>query len=228
MPFPFYKFKTSRYVSFTFDDGLINSANKIDQIITPHKATFYIVTGWLRSSQFKIEDPPNIDFDHGDYDDWEKISDLGHEIGSHTLSHIDPTSQEAQGEYQESLELIKQFSLGPYSLAMPRGLKPLSRPPYDSVRLCDGKKIHNSLKKIDFFNLISWDPVEVKLPTEQALKKIKQLPSNSWLILRGHGLDDEGYCPWPSDYLKKIIEFLQAEEIQIKTVAEMTLKFKKD
>jgi len=222
----FTKPKINRYASLTFDDALINSANKVYNIISPNKATFYIVTGWLSPSQCKIEDSSNVGANHGDYNEWKKIADVGYEIGSHTFSHIDPVGQEASKEYYESLEFIKQFSPGPYSLAMPHGLKPLSQPPYSSIRLCDGKKIYNSIKKLDFFNLVSWDPVEAELPIAETLKKISQLPANSWLILRGHGLDGEGYCPWPSDYLRGVVEIIKKEKIEIKTVREMTKLFK--
>ncbi|MDD2807215.1 MAG: polysaccharide deacetylase family protein [Patescibacteria group bacterium] len=223
----FYKPKKiiNRYVSFTFDDGLINSANKVNDIIYPNKAIFYIVTGWLKPNPIKINDKCNIGLDHGDFEQWKKLSNLGHEISSHTVCHAGPSSDGPDG-YIESLKYIQQFHPGPYSLAMPYGIKSPDNPPYDSIRLCDGKYIYNSLEKIDLLELISFDPFEGRLTIEKALKKISQLPANSWLILRAHGLDNEGYCPWPSEYLKKIYELLLIENFEIKTIREMTLEVK--
>ena len=47
--------KDKRFLSFTFDDGFINGAKKIDRILNPYKGTFYIVTGWVH--------PDNVPFD---------------------------------------------------------------------------------------------------------------------------------------------------------------------
>ncbi len=220
------KFSQNRYASFTFDDGLITSARKIDKIISPHKATFYIVTGWLKPNPLSIIDPPNIKPDHGDIAGWQELTNRGYEIGSHTVSHIRASEPGAEKEYQASIEFIKQFQPGPYSLAMPNSTEsPSTINSYDSIRVGDGEKIYNSLKEINFARLISWDPVENKLSLEQTLKKIKYLPADSWLILRAHGLDDDGYCPWPSEYLKEIYKLLRDEGFQIRTIKEMVNDF---
>ncbi|PIN93322.1 hypothetical protein COU54_03505, partial [Candidatus Pacearchaeota archaeon CG10_big_fil_rev_8_21_14_0_10_31_24] len=114
----FNKPKINRYVSFTFDDGFIAGAQKVAKIIHPHKATFYLVTGWVKPNSIEIKDEYNIDADHGDIKQWQKLAQLGHEIGSHTVSH--PIPQEADlDEYIQSLDYLKHFHSGPYSLAMP-------------------------------------------------------------------------------------------------------------
>lgn len=216
--------KTDRFASFTFDDGLINSAYKANDIIFPNKATFYVVSGWLRPNPVKIIDKCNIGLNHGSLREWKRLSDKGHEIGSHTVSHAGPNGDWPDG-YLKSLEFIKNFGSGPYSLAMPFGIKSPNVLPYDSIRLCNGEKIFNSLENIDFSGLLSFDPFEDGLIIEDAEKRIYDLPSYSWLIIRAHGLDNEGYCPWPSPYFKKIYEILLAESFNIMTVREMTQKF---
>lgn len=218
--------KNNRYASFTFDDALIDSAYKIDKLIYPYKATFYIVTGWLKPNPIKIEDIYNIGVDHGDIKQWQELSSLGHEIGSHTVSHVKVNSLNMEKEYFDSLSFIKKFHKPPYSLAMPYCLKPITPLSYDSIRLGQGKKNYNSLKKINFSQLNSFDPVENRLSVKEAFKIIDHLPASAWLIFRAHGLDGEGYCPWQSEYLEAIYKFLLSEKFQIKTMAEMTAKFK--
>ncbi|MFA6422667.1 MAG: polysaccharide deacetylase family protein [Candidatus Buchananbacteria bacterium] len=219
----FKKQKINRYVSFTFDDGFINSAKKIHNIIYPNKATFYIVSKWLNRDFTDIKDKFNIGADHGDIKQWKQISEYGHEIGSHTMSHVGPDTDDFS-EYLESLNFIRNFGSGPYSLAMPYGLKSSSQMPYDSVRLCNGKNSYNLLENINFSELISFDPFEGGLMMEDVMLELNKMPSDCWLIIRAHGLDNEGYCPWPSKYFKKIYELLLMEEFNIKTVREMTLK----
>jgi glycosyltransferase involved in cell wall biosynthesis len=152
--------KTRRYVSFTFDDGLINSAKKIDQILSPHQATFYIVTGWLKPKPLSITDPPNIKPDHGNPGDWQRLANLGHEIGSHTVSHPETIAKLTSQEYAESLTVIKQFHSGPYSLATPHLFIPTKQTLYEAVRAGEKKEIYNSLGQINFNQLNSWDPIE--------------------------------------------------------------------
>jgi peptidoglycan/xylan/chitin deacetylase (PgdA/CDA1 family) len=223
MPLDSFNKNNNRYVSFTFDDGLINSAQKVNDIIFPHKATFYIVTGWLKPNPIEIKDKANIGFDHGDFESWQKMSNLSHEIGSHTVAHLGPDGDQESG-YIDSLEYIKKFSpTGPYSLSLPYGLRSLKPVPiYDSIRLCRGKKIYNRLNNLNLSELFSFDPFESGLPLENIKKMIHLIPNNSWLILQAHGLDNEGFLPWPSEYFKKIFEFLLSENFKIKTVREMT------
>ncbi len=222
----FKKQKINRFVSLTFDDGLIKSAFKISDIITPHNATFYVVTGWIEPRQVTITDYANIFHNHGSISDWKIIAQKGHEIGSHSFSHLKPENSNTEKEYIQSFDFINKFGDAPYSMAMPYGLKFNKTLPYDSIRLCDGKKIFNSLEKIDLKNLTSFDPFENGLTIERAIKKINETPSNSWIIIRAHGLDDDGFCPWPTDYFKKLYFYLMENNFHIQTVRQMTSNIK--
>src|SRR5947209_749954 len=62
-----------RFVSITFDDGLIAGARKAVGILEEFKlsATFYLVTGWIRPREVPwIRDPWNKGLDHGSWRDW--------------------------------------------------------------------------------------------------------------------------------------------------------------
>ena len=56
--------------------GYINGAIKMDQILHPYKATFYIIVGYLDNISGR-----------GDVSDWQVLPDKGHDIGSHTITH---------------------------------------------------------------------------------------------------------------------------------------------
>jgi len=226
------RFVKERYLSITCDDGLINSALKVDQLLSPNHATFYIVTGWLKLNPIPILDTPKIIYKHGSLVDWQLLSKKGHEIGSHTVSHLRPNQPINQAEYYQSFELIKKIQPGPYSLATPYGASINIQSPYDSIRLKEKRGflkiiIDNKLDRIDFFKIVSWDPVELKFSLSKIIRILQKIPSRRWLVLRMHGLDGEGYCPWSATSFKQFIDSALRSGYQIKTIAEMTKLFKK-
>lgn len=224
--------KINRYLTFTFDDGFIASARKIDKIIHPHKATFYLVTGWVKPNNLPINDNYNIGLDHGSIKDWQQLSAQGHDIGSHTHSHLDYkhdaniSEEKLQQEYWQSLEFIKQIHPAPYSLAYPHnvGIAPDSN--YNSVRIGQKKHIYNELDKLDWLALKSYNP-DIHCQSSSAIyQKIAKVPDNSWLILNLHGLDSEGWHPWPSRDFQELCNYIVQQKFIIKSVAEMTNDFK--
>src|SRR5581483_8030235 len=100
-----------KVLSLTFDDGLLATAKKVD--LLPYKATFYIVTGWVRPNMVPILDAWNQDRDHGGLDDWIALSKKGHDVQSHTVSHRTccwyktASRADIEYEYNESLNFIK-------------------------------------------------------------------------------------------------------------------------
>ena len=211
-----------RYLSFTFDDGCINSAKKVDRILHPHKATFYIVTGWVRPDSVPVSDFSNIHTDHGHIDDWRKLASKGHDIASHTVSHVLPTNPDAEREYNESLDYIKKIHKEPYNFAFPYDVKSLSKMTcYDSVRIGGEGMVYNDLESIDLYNIRSWSPIIQKISEKEIWKLINKAPNNSWLVLEMHALDGEGLFPWPSDDLERLKDFIINCGFSIKTIGEM-------
>ena len=73
-----------RFVTITFDDGLINGAHKAVSVLDEFglHATFYLVTGWIRPRKVPwIRDRWNRGLDHGNWRDWINIKNRGHDIG---------------------------------------------------------------------------------------------------------------------------------------------------
>ena len=216
------KIKNKRFLSFTFDDGAINGARKVDRILTPYKATFYIVTGWVKPNNVEINDYSNKDTDHGSLEDWKDLSSKGHDIASHTVSHILPDDPKAAREYEESFDFIKKIHRGPYNFSFPNdkeGEVDLSY--YDSVRVGKKKITYNSLENINLQRIISWGPIIQRMSEGKIYQTIKKAPLSSWTVLEMHSLDGEGLFPWPSKALKRLVKFVLKQDFEIKTVSNM-------
>lgn len=214
-----------KYVSFTFDDGAINGAIKAHNILYPYKATFYIVTGWVSPRSVDIDDKFNVDVDHGNLDDWKNLSDMGHDIGSHTVSHKKGDYVEIEKECIESLEFLKRIHSGPYSISSPHHSF-IRTSVFDSVRVGTYKTIH---KKNGYeFNRLDCDFREIYSCDEnyQFLNSI--LPElkvdEIWFVLSYHSLDDEGFCPISSYDLKRTKTLFLNNNYQIKSIKEMICK----
>jgi len=214
-----------RYLSFTFDDCCIDSANKVDKILSNFKATFYIVTGWVNPKKVEIVDPPNINVNHGTFEEWKKLSDNGHDIGSHTVSHIKSTDLNIIKECEESLEYIKRIHVGPYSFASPGYSVPVNHIShyFDTVRVGHNKlPIYNDLNNLNMGQLVSWSPVEKNYDLNSDSEILDSIPDSSWTILTLHALDGVGYEPISSENLEKLVQIVVQKGFVIKNVKEVT------
>jgi hypothetical protein len=52
--------QTMKYLTFSFDDGFIESARVVDRILGKDKATFFLTTGWVLPNTVPILDPLNV------------------------------------------------------------------------------------------------------------------------------------------------------------------------
>jgi peptidoglycan/xylan/chitin deacetylase (PgdA/CDA1 family) len=217
-----------RYLSFTFDDALISGAKKVDKILSPYKATFYLTTGWIKPNNKQIIEPGNIGLDHGSIEDWKELSKNGHELGAHTETHLLMTHANIYQECLNSLEFIKTISEPPYSFATTFFGYPshVMLNMFDSIRIGYRGKFYNNLSNIDFKSLFSWLPLADGRTIKDVNEALKIIPDNSWLILTMHSLDREGFQPISSEELKALKDFVIENKYEIKTVREMTLLFK--
>jgi|SRR3989344_9320118 len=212
--------KIDRYLTFTFDDCLLDGAKKIDKILNPYKATFYIVTGWLGPNPLPITDESNINLNHGTLDDWKELSERGHDIGSHSVTHNTHNTHDAK-EFDASLEVIKEIHNGPYSAAFPHNKVLSITSPYHTIRVGYEKKLSNDLENVDLHNIISWGPWPQSLNLFRIKWKVNHVPSKNWLVFNLHSLDGEGWHPWTSRELASIKNYALRKGFQIKTMADM-------
>ena len=231
-----------RFVTITFDDGLIEGARTAAEILDAFglKATFYLVTGWVRPRQFPfIRDPWNRGRDHGSWSDWRVLQNRGHDIGSHTFSHLNASGRVLRNsptligwELSHSFaQLRHNLGRAPSSISMPWNTTSdiqsnLSRL-YRACRL--GSEIFetNDLAGISWHQLHSWAPRR-EASAEEITNRIRTTPNGHWLILQFHSLDGEGYMPFPSDTFRSIVKGIaETPNLETLTVDEMVERFGK-
>ena len=229
-----------RYLSFTFDDGLFTGATKIRRLLESHgmRGCFYVVTGWVGSEGQRIRDPLNVGRDHGTWDAWREFHRAGHEIGSHSESHLDPTSRQARWlpwrlrhELQRSSdELQRQLGARPASLAMPYGVatrrsEAIARQTYRTCRLSSGRPCYNEMGQINWWRLAAWGPgSKVSAPT--ICRAVDEIPDGQWLILNFHSLDDEGWMPISSAAFEELLGFVSRQpSVSVVTPSQMAAEF---
>lgn len=200
----------NRYVTFTFDDGFINTAKIVEKLKI--KATFYIVLGWVLK-EIKIKDSFNIGVDHGTIEDW---LNLNLDIGCHTYNH--------SKNIDENLSYVKfsQFFKGTKNLATPYGLKHDLKM-YDSCKIGFYDKPYNKLT--DLKQIHSINP-NYNVDKENLESIIKQCPDRQWIVLTFHGID-EGWHPIKLEDLKYWIQFFEEQNFIFLSMTDGVEKCKK-
>jgi hypothetical protein len=227
----------SRFVSITFDDGLINGTRKAIQLLEEFelKATFYVVTGWIRPRHVPwVRDRWNKGLDHGSWRDWIDVRSRGHDVGSHTVSHLN-----AGGRLSRYLPFLLRWELShscaqlrhhlghaPTSISMPwntpaKKLEHVVRRTYQACRLGSGRWQTNNLTILDWHRLRSWAPTS-EVSGDELLERCRATPPGHWLILQFHSLDGEGYMPITTDTFGELLRGLKdTPDLQQRTVDEM-------
>jgi peptidoglycan/xylan/chitin deacetylase (PgdA/CDA1 family) len=111
-------------LSFTFDDGL---QSQLDLAVPElervgYRATFFLVPGRIREHRL---DPPAPGLEGlGSWEEWRALAGRGHEIGNHTLGHLDlPTltdPDELHRQVNDAADLIRaKVGIAPVSFAYP-------------------------------------------------------------------------------------------------------------
>lgn len=232
----------NRFVSITFDDGLLQGARIAVELLEKYraKATFYLVTGWVQPNQVKIRDRSNVSRDHGSWSEWQAIQDCGHEIGSHTVSHINVrrnfkawlAPSFLKRELWDSYDDLKQhLQMPPASIGMPYDVmtfaaKRLLKQVYQAARVGRPRVIYNKLDRVDWYRLYSWAP-HPQMPADKICQRIASIPPNHWLILQFHSLADEGWRPFSPATFEAILQFIsERDNLRQVTIKEMVEEFK--
>lgn len=202
-----------RFASFTFDDGSITGARKVDEILNQFKATFFIVTGWVKPNNIPINDRFNLTIDHGNIDDWIKLSKNGHDIQSHTHSHIRGTDKNINDDCENSLNFIKKIHDGPYTISTPFNSE-TNVDIFKLIRLGTPNKFETN----DIFNLNLKKIYSCDYEPYKVLQNLDNFKDNSWLILAYHSIDNEGFCPIKSKDLEDLKNEFVREDIKILTI----------
>jgi len=196
----------NRYVTFTFDDGLINTARTVEQLGIP--TTFYIVSGWT-TKEVKINDSFNVDLDHGTIKEWKSLKI---DVGCHTYDH----SKDFNEDF--SYNKFSQFFNGPKNLAIPYGLKYNSKL-YDSCKIGFFNKPYNALTLKSLKQIHSINP-SYDFTNKEALKLIiANCPVQHWIVFTFHGIN-EGWRPIKFEDLEFWMNFFVEQKFTFISITE--------
>ena len=211
-----------RYLTFSFDDGLIDSARAVASVLDEDHATFFVTTGWILPNTVPIEVRYNVGRNHGTIDDWLALSRMGHDIGSHTVSHRVPEyapehADAVRREFDESLQFVKQIHDGPYSVSMPYHKAPPTEPKletlYQAVRIGPGP-----LNTLDALNFAAVHTIDQDAALDE-------LPDNVWAVYALHGID-EGYRPISLERFCEMVRRARERGWVIRSMKEMLIEFR--
>lgn len=196
-----------KIISFSFDDGFINTAHKVVRMGIP--STFYIVTGWVLKTK-KIYDKYNLNINHGELNDWKN---LPIDIGCHSNDH------KKDYDIYESYKEYKNYFGDPYNFACPYGIYK-SSDCFQSIKV-GYFSFSNDINKNSLKKLSSVNPVfDYKNKDQEFFQQLKSLPDNKWVVLTFHGID-EGWEPITQDYLFNIYNFVLDNGFVVKTITEV-------
>lgn len=215
----------SRLLSITFDDGVLHGSKVACDILAKHDlaATFYVVTGWVEPGRAAIRERCNASRAHGDWSHWRRVAAAGHEVGSHTFSHINIRGKKAalfpwlvERELRSSLQDLKrEVPQAVYTISMPwnaascRSERLVPRF-YSACRLGGSSVAYNYLAVLNQFSLNSWAPSS-STPLSQFKRAVDAIPEGGWLMLQFHSFDDEGYEPVSRATFQAVCDFVASE-----------------
>jgi|GEM_PF-575939 len=224
-----------RLVSITFDDGFEGAANTAIPILARRgfSATFYLVTGWVEPARARVAERYNVGRSHGSWDFWRNVSALGHEVGSHSFSHLNARGKKAAlfpwlvgRDVATSLDDLKRnVPASGYTISMPwNAATPVSETAvlrsFSGCRLGSGKVAYNDLANLSPHRLHSWAPSST--PTWQEFTSaIDGIPPNGWLILQFHSFEGEGWESTPVELFARICDYISERGIEVRTVREV-------
>lgn len=226
----------ARVLSITFDDGLVHGSEVACEILSRYElaATFYIVTGWVEPTRSKVCEPYNVGRSHGDWAHWRAVRDAGHEVGSHTFSHINAGGKKSrlmpwrvQRELAKSRDdLVREVPQQLYTISMPwNAATPRSeryaRKFYSACRLGCSTLAYNQLSALKPYSLELWPPSAPVSATDFS-NAIAAIPKGGWLILQFHSFDDEGWDPISRGMFEHICSLAAEDEtLKVLSVAQV-------
>jgi peptidoglycan/xylan/chitin deacetylase (PgdA/CDA1 family) len=223
----------ARFLSITFDDGLLYGSEIACELLAKHGmlATFYIVTGWVEPVRAALRERYNAGRSHGSWHHWRRVREAGHEVGSHTFSHVNAWGKKAllipwligQEVALSHADLMRELPQARYTISMPWNAATARserhvRQHFSACRLGTSAPAYNRLQKLDRFRLASWAPASAT-PIHAYERAFAEIPAGGWLVLQFHSFDNEGWDPLPRNVFERICRIAAAvPSLEIATV----------
>jgi peptidoglycan/xylan/chitin deacetylase (PgdA/CDA1 family) len=233
--------KKTHLLSLSFDDGFKKSFYRIAEIHENYglKACLNVIaTGHLKSFNTDFQwIPQNL---LGDFNDWNKLKERGHEIMPHTWEHLNLTEipiEKAKENIEKCLDYFEN-NLGGYTSdgAVYNFAYNASTPELEDFALTKVSAIRTGgwlVLKDSMVNAIPVKEQPLRLGcwghgpdfcddyVEEEINKFLAT-DGGWLILNLHGLDEEGWGPVHGDYLDNLLKRLvKIDNLSIQPTGEI-------
>lgn len=228
--------RKTHILTLSFDDGFKKSFYKIADIYEEHGLSAclnIIASGHLPSFQ-KVDDwiLPEL---MGNFDDWNTLQERGHEIMPHSWQHLNLARQPLEvaqelivrcldyfEEHLEGFEASNAVFNFPFNSSTP-GLEKFTLTKVRALR-SNGETAWNPIPTSpEPFRIgcRSMGPDNIDHWVEQQVNGFLET-DGGWLVLNVHGLDDEGWGPMSTAYLKDLIKRLvTVEKLEILPAGEV-------
>lgn len=218
--------RKTHVLTLSFDDGFRKSFYKIADIHKAYglKACLNVIAmghapGFVKDNFIKQDLL-------GNFDDWNKLKEMGHEVMPHTWDHKNLTEislEEAKLKIDQCLDYFEK-NLDGYkpSESVYNFAYNASTPELDTYALQSVRAVRTGgwlVLKDSMVNLLPVSPKPLALGcwshgpdfcdtyVEQTINTFLA-GSGGWLILNLHGLDDEGWGPISTNYLDRLLKRL--------------------
>jgi peptidoglycan/xylan/chitin deacetylase (PgdA/CDA1 family) len=216
--------KKTHLVTLSFDDGFKKSFYKTADIYEEFglRACFNVIaTGHLEGFAPTVNGAPDagiVPFPKGDFTDWNALKKRGHEVMAHTYNHVNLTTipvDEAKElivrcanyfeahldgfrakdsvynfAYNASMPELDAFALEHFLVVRTQGDQPTNPIPTHRRPVRIGCWSHGPENCDQFF--------------DDSLNAFLKSPGG-WFVFNTHGLDEEGWGPMSSDYLRRLL-----------------------
>jgi len=208
-------------ISIAFDDGFRRTSLKVAEIFEQFgiSAGFNVIAKGGEPGYKPVD--RYHDFPRGDFELWNELKERGHEVMPHGLLHLNKADlpfEEAANHIQLALDIFREKLIGfdpkkavfnfPFNVSTP-GLETWLR---GKVRACRvGGDGINPLPHPDQFIIRGslFGPGRCENDLNREIERLL-MEDSGWLVYCAHGLDNEGWGPMRTDYLKRLIDRLLA------------------
>lgn len=193
-------------ISFTFDDGSENQFAIAAPILNEFKVkgTFFVVTGVIRDKKTDPMPPGAYHYGNGGMS-WEELRQLaamGHEIGSHSMTHlslVDTDAAALEREVNGSAKLIaEKLGQAPVSFCYPGNAR-------DGISRAAVLQWYIADRSICFS--YGGDPATFTLATANRYVD-NALAEHTWMVTMIHGIE-EGYSPLDRETLRRHLAYIR-------------------
>ncbi len=207
-------------VSITFDDAYRSHVSRAMPLLESHgfRGTFFLIVDKLFRRGKYINHRPSAPIS-----EWQAAAARGHEMASHTVSHVPLDAIEVQqmrAELIHSKAILDSLFLGEpvVSLAYPfsqtnAAVAAVASSIYQSGRVgppTDGSAVYNDPATVDLMSVKAFFPCSTVAQWYSAVERT--IAGNGWLVEALHPIDEPGFCRVATEDFAEHLHYLSQQQ----------------